>query len=146
MLRLRKPKRDDASIHKLIVEELIPQSNLNWDPDQVREDLPERLKQGVTYVKAERGKFMGFIHAMKHQDCVVIDMLAVHSRYQGTGVGSKLLQKAEQYGKQEKCSHAVLLTDFGNEQAKQFYLRKGYSITGFLPSVICYEMKKELFP
>lgn len=144
MLRLRKPKRDDPLIYKLIVKELIPQSHLQWDQQQILDDLPDRLGEGVTYVEITRGRFMGFIHVFKHQENLVIDMLAVDSRYQGTGIGSKLLEKAEHFGMLKKCRQSVLLSDYGNEQAKRFYLRRGYHIARFLPSVICYEMTKKL--
>ncbi|WP_028546011.1 GNAT family N-acetyltransferase [Paenibacillus taiwanensis] len=145
MLRLRRPGSDDDSIWQLIVQELIPRSNNEWDAKEIKDELPQRLKRGITYVYTDGlNRIYGFIHAVFNNSKLIIDMLAVTEPMHGKGIGLMLLRATEQAALQKDCRSSLLLIDKGNDQAKRFYERNGYVRTRYIPSLKCYEMEKRL--
>ncbi|MBN3523178.1 GNAT family N-acetyltransferase [Paenibacillus apiarius] len=145
MIRLRRPKSDDESIWLIIKSELLPRSHLAWDPEQVRKELPRRLK-GITYVATNRlHRTVGFVHLLVQEQTLVIDMLAVSRQAQGQGYGRQLLNRAEQYGRKHRCRSSRMLVDYGNREAERFYERNGYRLIRYVAAVVCNEMEKTFF-
>lgn len=75
-----------------------------------------------------------------------IDVLWVDPSYQGTGIGSELLARAERQARSRDCRHVrVETSDF---QAPEFYRRHGYQVAGTLvdypPGVTEYLFTKSL--
>lgn len=97
--------------------------------------------------KNQNGELLGGIQAKwVNWGILEIELLLVFEKYRHQGIASKLLQYVEQHAREHKCHIAHLDTfDF---QAKDFYLKHGYSIFGTLenaPKGHCrYYMKKEL--
>lgn len=147
MIRHRKSARDDAAIRWLIDQELVPLSHLSpQDIQQVKKDLPRRLRRGVTLVSCEDqdAQAVGFVHLFVYGALLNIDMLAIDTSKQRKGHGSSLLQAAEQYGRLKQCNKAKLLVDEGNQRAIRFYLRHGYHIARYISASRCYELDKLL--
>lgn len=148
MLRLRKPLQDDKQIIQLVKGELIPKATYyakGHTLEQVSQDIPLRLKHGITYVETDnKDQVVGFVHIIFIPRIVLIDLLAVKSSSQRHGVGTRLMAQAEYAGRTRRCSSAILLFDEGNEPARLFYERKGYRITRYMADLRCYEMEKSL--
>ncbi|WP_274649283.1 GNAT family N-acetyltransferase [Paenibacillus humicola] len=149
MIRLRRPRTDDAEIIRLIKKELIPLSYTSNPRDaQVIREIPKRLRRGVTFV-ASRTKTsvpFGFLHLYTIGDMLVYDMLAVHPDHRGKQLGTKLMLCGEAYGLSQKCRTARLFVDEGNGRAHKLYARLGYDTVRYYPEVRCYEMAKMLLP
>ena len=65
-----------------------------------------------------------------HWGILYIDVLYVDERYRGKGLGSALLKKVENEGKQAGAT--LIHFDTFDFQAKDFYLKHGYEIFGVL--------------
>lgn len=144
MIRRRRPVLDDQAILHLIRTELIPISS-QPDSRMSRNDYVKRMKRGRTYVWRPRGmRCQGFIHLLYMEPIVWIDLLAVHPRTRGRGIGSSLLGIAEQYARFHKAASLSLYVDMANSKATRFYERNGYAITAYIPHTKCYRMEKRL--
>ncbi|MFX0093076.1 MAG: GNAT family N-acetyltransferase [Candidatus Hodarchaeota archaeon] len=55
----------------------------------------------------------------------------VSSRYQRTGIGTQLMDFAEERAKAWECRALVLECQSSNDPAIQFYLKNGFDLTGF---------------
>lgn len=79
-------------------------------------------------------------------ECMFISVLFVDEEHRNKGLGSRLLQHVELYAKSRNIK--LIHLDTFDFQAKDFYLKRGYSIFGILenaPKGHCrYYMKKEL--
>jgi ribosomal protein S18 acetylase RimI-like enzyme len=147
MIRLYRPRTDNAEIIRLIRSELIPLSHTINQRDAVTvRELAGRLRQGTVFVAAP-GRFampQGFINLLVLGDMLQIDMLAVHPKLRGRHLGVELMKQGEAYGLSKKCRIARLYLDEGNERAHRFYARLGYSTVNFHRSVRCFELIKPL--
>jgi ribosomal protein S18 acetylase RimI-like enzyme len=147
MIRLRRPRTDDAEIIRLIKTELIPLSYTTHPRDaQIIRELPKRLRGGVTFV-ASRTKTstpLGFLHFYIIGDMLLHDMLAVHPQHRGKQIGTLLMAYAEAYGRSQKCREARVFVDQGNERAHRLYARLGYETVRYYSDVRCYELVKTL--
>ncbi|BFH70334.1 hypothetical protein J27TS7_21680 [Paenibacillus dendritiformis] len=144
-IRLRRPASDDRIIRRLVLEELLPHSNLIWEESQVLKDIPVRLRKGVTYVAANRrNQPVGFALVQAKNDILLIDLLAVSSAAQGKGCGSALLARAERHGRMQRCLLSRVYVDQGNDAAQRFYERHGYRVKRYIAQIACHEMEKPL--
>lgn len=97
----------------------------------VRDDANE-IKGGINGVL-----IFGFIH---------IDQLWLSPNYRGKGIGTELMKRAEQFGKQNDCFYATVNTM--DWEALDFYKRLGYDVEferrGYLKDSIFYFLRKPL--
>jgi GNAT superfamily N-acetyltransferase len=80
----------------------------------------------------ENGKVIGGIlcNYIDIMDNLFVDILWVDEKYRGKGIGSALLSSVEDFARERNCILVHLETlDF---QAKDFYLKQGYSVFGTL--------------
>lgn len=111
-------------------------SELN-DPerDSIREALEKHSAPSAPGLNAQpvevtlrdnSGKLLGGLLGSTAWDWLLIDLLWVDDSYRGQGLGSKLLEKAENRARELGCKQSRTETfDF---QALPFYLRHGYGI------------------
>lgn len=145
MIRTRRPVIDDEAIVQLVKQELLPHSHLVAIHGQLLKKIPERLEEGLTYVAVNRhNRTVGFIHVYVRKDTLILDMLAIARASQHRGIGTKLLRKAEWYGRAERCTKSQVMVDYGNIQAERFYAQNGYRFIRFVPTVVCNEMGRWL--
>lgn len=146
MLRKRVAGRDDRAIYRLVDELLIPFAR-ETKPD-VKFSMPilrERLKPCTTYVYAAGSRApSAFISFRSGQDVMFVEMLAVDSRLQGRGIGSRLLALAEHRARKLRCREMRLWVDEANTSAQQFYRSRGYEPIYYERSVRCYLMSKQI--
>jgi ribosomal protein S18 acetylase RimI-like enzyme len=111
-----------------------------------RRELADRLRRGVTYVAAPGPgqPIDGFCHAMIDKKTLWIDLLAVDSRQRKRGRGSRLLERAERYGRRNGCRMSQLYVDEHNTGAQAFYRKQGYEPKEYVPGLHCYLFVKEL--
>ncbi|KIL37854.1 hypothetical protein SD70_30260 [Gordoniibacillus kamchatkensis] len=148
MIRKRIPSVDDAAIYRLVVRQLLPFTRVNAPHTQTSfPSVRQRLnKNDFTFVAAdERRAAYGFITGHCRQQRLLIDMLALDDRHQGRGLGKLLMNSAEKHGRSLGCREAFLYVDISNPRAQHFYLRQGYDVDYYEPSVSCYRMSKRFF-
>jgi GNAT superfamily N-acetyltransferase len=149
LIRKRISSIDDKKIFFLIEKELFPYTRRLFPSAQFNNlDEYGRLERGVTYVIARGYRSpVGFVllNTQSIKDKIIwIEMLAVDRKYQGKGLGSALVAKAEQYGKKKGCIESRLVVDRDNSDAQQFYLKKGYSRVEYIPNTKSYIYSKRL--
>ncbi|CAG7649004.1 GNAT family N-acetyltransferase [Paenibacillus allorhizosphaerae] len=146
MLRKRIQKKDDGIIFELVDKLLLPYARQTMP--ELRLNLPiirKRLNDCTTYVDtAAGGQTVGFVSLKPEKDSVFIDMLAVDPKYQGKGVGSRLMRQAERVAALHGCSQIHLWVDDVNGQAQRFYMRHGFEPVQYDPRLRCYLMSKRL--
>lgn len=92
--------------------------------------IPDRFIP-LNYVVKNGDLIIGGINSTLYwKQCLFVSILWVEESYRNKNIGSELLKKAEETARQSGCSLAHLDTfDF---QAKDFYLKHGYTIFGEL--------------
>ncbi|MCR8633230.1 MULTISPECIES: GNAT family N-acetyltransferase [Paenibacillus] len=146
MIRKRIPKQDDKAIWNLIVLLLVPfarktQPNLRVDMATVR----ARLRRCTTFIALNGGRSpSGFISLKFEKHAMFVDMLAVHPRSQGRGLGSRLLEHAERVALQAGYNEVCLWVDEANRSAQQFYSSRHYEAAHYDSTIKCYLMVKRL--
>ncbi|WP_231514870.1 GNAT family N-acetyltransferase [Oceanobacillus salinisoli] len=80
------------------------------------------------------GMMLGF-HYEKNENYVRIVALVVNSKYRRQGIGERLIEKVEEWAKEQGANRIVLNSGNRNERndAHQFYIRQGFEgkATGF---------------
>lgn len=101
-------------------------------------------KKFIINVRDSERELIAGISANAYWDGLEIEILWVDHSHRGTGLGSELLRKAEQYGKEQGAVISFLKT----VEAKNFYERYGYQVFGVLEDrpigSVLYHMKKRL--
>ncbi len=147
MLRKRIPRQDDSMIYGLVEKLLLPFA-LQTVPHLrlSRTDILKRLKSCITYVDTAAGRLpVGFITLRVERDKrLSVDMLAVNPKFQGRGIGTRLMRQAERTAGERGCREVVLWVDEANTQAQAFYVRKGYDTVHYDARLRCYMMMKRL--
>lgn len=83
------------------------------------------------YVRDDSGVMLGGLIGVRKGDWLNIDYLWVSDSVRGTGVGSKLIQAAEDEARRKGCKHA--LVDTASFQARPFYEKQGFRLQMSLP-------------
>jgi ribosomal protein S18 acetylase RimI-like enzyme len=79
-------------------------------------------------VRNENGEILGGLHGRVFYQWLYIDLLSVPEQARGQGMGTKLMQMAENLAREKECIGIWLDTfDF---QAPEFYKKLGYSELG----------------
>ena len=79
--------------------------------------------------ETDDGKITGTLDLTIEVNLALIDSLLVGSKYRRKGIGKQLIQEAESFAKENKCTKVYLETneDWG---AVEFYKKNGYKVTG----------------
>jgi len=147
MIRKRIPALDDRTIYRLVTEELLPYTRQFAPGTRIsRNQIRTRLNRGVTWVAAadSQSRGCGFIHILHKERKLFVDMLAISRRHQGQGIGGRLMNQAEGYGRMRGCRRSMLYVDSTNQRAFEFYQKRGYAVDYFDPAIHCYLMSKDL--
>lgn len=74
----------------------------------------------------DKKEIFGGINGFAYYGCLYIDMLWIDDKLRNKGFGSKLMHKAEEFGKLQNCTFATVNTM--SFEALSFYLNLGYLI------------------
>lgn len=146
LIRKRKPSRDDGTIYRLVVDELLP-FTASVEKDSVNlKEIKNRLKEGTTFVASNPtgGRPYGFIHLVVRDQILFVDMLAITKDFQGQGWGTRLMEKGEKYGRSQGCVETSLFVDQSNPKARKFYEKQGYRYQYYIPGLSCAVLSKPL--
>ena len=85
----------------------------------------------IILVVCEDNKIVGCVHLEKHGSKCHLGMLSVDVNYQNQGHGKILMDKSEEYAKNEfKCNMMEMKVIGQRTELIEFYLRRGYIKTG----------------
>ena len=93
----------------------------------VDNSLNKNFADKILYIK-QNESIAGFVTLSKKDSFAMIGLIAVSSACQGQGLGSILLQHAEQYCLSENINELRIPTQLSNEPACNFYSKNGYHI------------------
>ncbi|AOZ92101.1 GNAT family N-acetyltransferase [Paenibacillus crassostreae] len=147
MIRYRRPKQDDPTIHHLINTELVPLSSVTTaEIIEIKKNIPKRLTHGVTLVASTNydDDPLGFVHFMLHGDLLYIDMLAVAPAAQRKCWGNLLMAHAERFAQSRGCKRSKVMVDIINTNGLSFYKKLGYAVSKLHTSPQYYELEKRL--
>lgn len=91
---------------------------------------PPNFQNLALLIRNAEGKTIGGLWGRFGYDWLFVDYLAVPSELRGTGIGTKLMQQAEQIAIDRNC--VGLWLDTFSFQARPFYERLGYRVFGEL--------------
>jgi len=106
-----------------------------------REDRPLAV-----FITDETGEPRAGLSGRTGWDQLFISILFVAAGFRGTGLGTKLMNAAEEEGRRRRCKSAWLMTS--THEAKAFYEKRGYQTFGNVerhaPSADRFFLKKTL--
>ncbi|MCC7436278.1 GNAT family N-acetyltransferase [Candidatus Nomurabacteria bacterium] len=97
------------------------------DKEHYGENMPKFFNDKFTLVTEEDEKIIGYITVVCDSGVGQIEPLMVDPDKKGQGIGSQLLQEAENLAK-DKGIHKLWLETGKDWKAKDFYLKHGYAI------------------
>ena len=111
----------------------------NSSDEKVKARLNEirKHKDYSTFVAVYEDKVVGFIGLIQGNayefdgEYIRVAALAVKKEYQDKGIGSRLLEEAEEYARRVKASTIVVNSGLQREMAHTFYERRGYVKKGY---------------
>jgi GNAT superfamily N-acetyltransferase len=137
---------NELSIRLALPEERDALEALQWRASLIREedreallahpdaiDLPVQQMEGGSVLVAEReGKTVGFAVVLPRQDCDAdLDGLFVEPDSWRAGIGTRLIKEVERLA---ESRGANMLRVVANPRAKEFYLARGFELTGQEPT------------
>ena len=81
----------------------------------------------AVYARDENGVMTGGLIGTRKGDWLNIDFLWVSEGARGSGLGSQVINAAEEEARRQGCRHA--LVDTASFQARPFYEKQGYELT-----------------
>jgi len=99
------------------------------NPDGVREDM----KKGKFLVAEDVAGLAGCVYVEVRGDRGYLGLLGVEPRRQGTGLGRKLMDAAEDFFRNANCVAVDLRIVSAREPLPRFYRHLGYAETGRAP-------------
>jgi GNAT superfamily N-acetyltransferase len=103
------------------------------DKEHYGENQPKFYRNKFTLIAKEDDGIVGYISVIIDTGVAQIEPLMVKTELQGKGIGTKLLQSAEQKAK-EIGVHKIWLETGFDWLAKGFYEKHGYTIRTILPN------------
>jgi GNAT superfamily N-acetyltransferase len=94
--------------------------------------LPDDGAHAVFVAEDKVGRVVGWVHVYKHptllhESVAEIGGLVVDTSARGSGIGRKLMQRAEDWARQRGLGRVVLRSNILRNEAHTFYERLGYS-------------------
>jgi GNAT superfamily N-acetyltransferase len=92
----------------------------------VTRGIPRAADELPGFVAIDEGVYLGLI--TYHIEAGACEIVTLDSLVEGCGIGSSLLEYAEQAAKEKKCNRIWLITTNDNLQALRFFQRREYVI------------------
>jgi len=90
------------------------------------------VEKKYRFKATENGKIVGTVSGKLESGVVYISALITAEKYRGRGIGSLLIQKVEEFGKQNNA-HQIWLFTGENWSENVFYQKLGFKLVGHLP-------------
>ena len=132
----------DLLIREITLDDAIPAARLSGElgyaasPGEMSQRIAAlgKLPDHVIYVACLSGSVVGWIdvcitHHLASEPRVEIGGLVVSSEVRGSGIGSRLLTRAEAWALEHGLKAVVVRSQIAREAAHRFYLREGYERT-----------------
>src|SRR6266852_5013539 len=133
---------DLDELSELLGELFAHESDFRPDKDKQLRGLRlifEQPSRGRVFVLRRNGAIVGMINLLftistaEGGFVMLLDDLVVHSKYQGHGYGSKLLNHAIEFARQKNFLRITLLTDRPENLAQEFFRRHGFHESSMIP-------------
>lgn len=109
----------------------ISQGLVSFNRAAVKElEPPEDELKFSIFVRDEDGHVVGGLRALCFWNTLHIELLWLKESIRGQGLGSSMLEKAEDYARE--TGYGLALLESTDWQAKAFYEKRGYSVMGSL--------------
>jgi GNAT superfamily N-acetyltransferase len=125
---IRKARPDDAEVITLLSKELGYEPNLEEIHNKLRKF---ELSPVDEILVAEYEKVVGWIHIslvepLESEPFVEIRGIIVNKEFRKKGIGSKLIQSAEEWAGKNKCGRIRIRTNVKREETRRYYRNLNY--------------------
>lgn len=113
--------------------DLLSRGIKSFNEETVRDLEPsEEEKRFHVMARDGEGSLQGGIRATCYWNTLHIELLWISETARGSGIGRKLIQKAEAFARDNGCENALVETT--SWQARPFYEKNGYNHMATLPN------------
>lgn len=119
--------------------------HVNWRPDLflsaeeviTKEDFEQMIQEREIFIAKMQGEVVGYItfnikeknnHIMRYRKQLQIEAICVDERYRKKGIGTTLLRKVREFGKENGCTDIYLTVNEENENAIKIYEKFGFKV------------------
>jgi N-acetylglutamate synthase-like GNAT family acetyltransferase len=99
-------------------------TNMGFPPVQLLRDTSDQIEAGEIWVYGD--PITGVMSVSEVGDSLVIENMAVHPAVQGTGIGRRLIEHAEQMATDWRLRRVVLVRNAPMVTHRDFYAHVGY--------------------
>lgn len=96
------------------------------EPWPMHVDYAEKIADGHTWVAEDAGTVVGLLVLEPHGDHLLLDIVGIAPGYQGTGLGNRLLDVADQQAQALGLPEVRLYTNVVMTENLAYYPRRGY--------------------
>ena len=96
------------------------------EPWPMHVDYAEKIGQGHTWVAEDAGAVVGLLVLEPHDDHLLLDIVGIAPGHQGTGLGNRLLEVADQQARTLGLPEVRLYTNVVMTENLAYYPRRGY--------------------
>jgi ribosomal protein S18 acetylase RimI-like enzyme len=114
------------------------------EEEQLTFDREFKVTELLGYVAKLRDKVVGFVSTAEVDEAVIIVALGVLPRYQGSGIGKRLVEEVEKEAVRRKKKKLLVSTSNDDLPALAFYQTVGFQIYEVKPNVIAEKHGKVL--
>lgn len=103
---------------------------MDREPAPLHADYEALIAQGVAYVLATREEVRGILVMMPVHNSLFVENIAVDPRFQGQGLGQRLMDFVEQQARKEQLQEIRLHTNEVMSENLRFYHKLGFEEEG----------------
>jgi GNAT superfamily N-acetyltransferase len=96
------------------------------EPWPMHVDYAEKVADGHTWVAEDAGEVVGLLVLEPHDDHLLLDIVGIAPGHQGTGLGNRLLDVADQHARALGLPEVRLYTNVVMTENLAYYPRRGY--------------------
>lgn len=136
-------KEELKKVNKLAKQ--VHELHVNWRPDLflsveeviTKEEFEERIQAKEIFVAKMQDEIVGYITfnikeknnpAMRYRKQLQIEAICVDEEKRGEGVGTELLEKTKEFGKENGCTDMYLTVNQENQNAIKVYEKFGFKV------------------
>lgn len=136
-------KEELKKVNKLAKQ--VHELHVNWRPDLylnveeviTKEEFEEKIQAKEIFVAKVQDEIVGYITfyikeknnpAMRYRKQLQIEAICVDEEKRGEGVGTELLEKTKEFGKENGCTDMYLTVNEENKNAIKVYEKFGFKV------------------